>query len=90
MTTQPGPASISPGEAPDGLVVHAYSLPDESLIFVRRLTPDCDVEAAAEGDADRETPHRAVWLVFYDGDSGERISPVGAILGGVLQDWKPQ
>jgi hypothetical protein len=69
----PGPQSIEPAGAPDGVVVHAYSVPDHELLLEQRLTPDVDLETAAT-DAAETTAGHTVCLVAYDGDTGARLA----------------
>jgi len=69
-----GPASIGPGQAPGGVVVHVYQA-DGTLITVRYLTPDTDLGADADdavAGLPRSPPGTPVLLVIYDGDSGVR------------------
>jgi hypothetical protein len=70
---RPGPASLSPGCAPDGIVFHVYTT-DGRLLIETRLVPGIDPEIAGQLDAatiDGMAPVDIVW-VAYDGDSGER------------------
>ena len=74
MIVHPGPNRIGSGECPGGIVLHVYSVPEERLLIVQRVTFDhverLAVEAAEE--VDRLGLDR-VCLVAYDGDSGERM-----------------
>jgi hypothetical protein len=73
---RPGPASIDPATAPGGIVMHCYSVPDEELLLVQYLTPDCDIEAVATAGGDVAAAHEGnVCLVAFDGDTGLRLGP---------------
>jgi len=81
MIVRPGPESIAADTAPDGVVVHCYSVPDAVLLFVQHLTPGCDLEALAVEAVDTAAEHAGnVCLVAYDGDSGQRLSFTQSIL----------
>lgn len=77
---RPGPDSIEPGKRPGGLVVRVYSVPDGVLLSESAVGLD-DVEGVAERDAKyveelwRGSAVPDHWLVFYDGDSGQRLVP---------------
>lgn len=77
---RPGPESIDPKKAPGGIVMHAYSVPDGTLLL-ERLMPahitDEDLDASARDDAawTSLTARDGVCLVAYDGDTGERWTP---------------
>ncbi len=76
---RPGPPSIPNGTAPGGVVIHVYDTAGV-LLTASFLTPGDDVDADAERagrqvDALRRADIPVV-LVAYDGDTGERISPV--------------
>ena len=88
MSTTPGPGSIPRAGAPGGVVLHIYDISTGAKILERTLLAGIsvgDVYAAAEADQvelDARLPDssRVVFLVFYDGDTGERLSPVEAIV----------
>jgi hypothetical protein len=73
---RPGPASIEPGQHPDGVVIHVYTATEPPvLVTVHKLRFSDDVESTAEADAaafDAFTADAAC-LVAYDGDTGERF-----------------
>lgn len=74
---RPGPASIPAGEAPEGVVVHVYDLAGV-LVTTSHLTPDTDIDVAAECAAvQADTVVAAgepVVMVAYDGDTGQRLT----------------
>lgn len=73
----PGPASILPGMAPGGVVIHGYSVPGERLLFVQAIPADgsVDVSDAALRGAEQALcdPEPGTCLVAYDGDTGARF-----------------
>jgi hypothetical protein len=75
---RPGPPSIATGQAPGGVVVRVYSVPDQALLLEQHLTRDADVEHLAISGADivdaLTDPGGEVCIIAYDGDSGERVS----------------
>ena len=83
MSMSPGPRSIAAGTIPGGIVVHVYDLQTGDRILERQLGPDLtgpDVYAAAEEDAETATDRtRQTFVVFYDGDTGRRMTPLDAL-----------
>lgn len=77
----PGPASIDPDTAPGGLVVHAYRIPDAALVFTQRML-DASVydHADAVGHTTFTDAPAGVVLVYYDGDTGDRVWTQPALL----------
>lgn len=79
MMIRPGPAHIGPGACPGGLVVHIYDTRDASLVSFHPI--DClaysDAIAAdhAHQLAELVPADVPVCLVFYDGDTGQRVVP---------------
>lgn len=79
MRPMAGPASIAPGGAPGGVVVHVYGLPSGALLTVSAITTAHDAQAIGEADGDRaielaDPGDDALYLVAYDGDTGERMA----------------
>lgn len=76
----PGPASIDPGLAPGGLVFRVYNMAGTELLERRvpASTTEDEIDNAAEADADLavQLSKGDLCLVTYDGDTGQRISPV--------------
>ncbi len=68
---RPGPNSIDPDAKPDGVIVHVYSVPDGELLKVSAIDLR-NVDDVAGNDG-LEFAERAVCLVAYDGDTGERL-----------------
>ena len=80
---RPGPERVAPGLAPGGLVVHIYGehgqrvaeqrlagdVTDEDLDRLADVTAAATTAALAEGEA--------CCVVTYDGDTGERVTPMG-------------
>ena len=78
---RPGPASISAGAAPGGIVIHVYDVPTCMLLLERRLVDLEEAMRTAEADGSFvDSLTAACCVVAYDGDSGERI-PLRALLG---------
>ena len=73
----PGPTRIEPGRVPTGLLVHFYSWPAGDLLLERPLDPGNLERGVADADASfvASVAHSAVWVVIYDGDTGERMMP---------------
>ena len=78
---RPGPLSVPAGEAPNGIVVHIYRVPDCELLHVGRLTGFTTPQEAIDAITDdvtvaavRTRDARYLCFVMYDGDSGERLS----------------
>lgn len=71
----PGPAEIDPGAAPGGVVMHAYRVPDAALVNTVRLTIGEDLKLMATecDDANLTDEDVGVVMVFYDGDTGQRL-----------------
>lgn len=80
MTTiRPGPPAVLPNLAPGGVVVQVY---DEFgvCLLERRLRTTADADRGtvdAQEAVTRLRPGAPVALVCYDGDTGERITPLG-------------
>jgi len=74
---RPGPASIKPGAAPGGVVIHVYG-PGDVLLLTSYLAPNADVMDVAGRDRDKVDQLTAagvpVVLVAFDGDSGSRYT----------------
>lgn len=86
---RPGPLRLAPGACPGGYVVYVYSVPDGRLVMCDELGPDVEVESKATQHAVHAV-HAAggdVCLVFFDGDSGERVVPPGALPGEIVDGW---
>lgn len=85
MSTTPGPSSIDRHLAPGGIVLHVYDITTNTRLLERALLPGMtvgDIYAAAEADQaelELKTEARQVFVVFYDGDTGKRITPLEAI-----------
>lgn len=74
---RPGPAAVEPGQCSGGIILHHYAVPTQELLHVSHLIDVLGVEGQARADV--ELVH-ALWpgdvcLVFFDGDSGERVLP---------------
>lgn len=82
MTTffRPGPSRIPEGAAPHGVVLHVYGQ-DGRLLLERPIAPRSKAVELAPADAadvKRQLgPHEALCIVVFDGDSGERVTPLG-------------
>lgn len=80
---RPGPVSLPAGLAPGGLVLQVYSHPEQVFLFQRLLpahvieTDLLDHAAHADGEATatflEHVGGRAIVVVVYDGDTGQRI-----------------
>jgi hypothetical protein len=78
---RPGPASLEPGRAPQGLVLHLYSVPGAELLLEQTLTIDDDLENLGTEAATLAADLKGdVCIVIYDGEDGHRWS-VAEILG---------
>jgi hypothetical protein len=76
---RPGPASIEPGAAPGGVVIHVYAVPSARLLIESHATTLADAAYRAGLDADDVTAQlraddAGVCLVAYDGDTGARYT----------------
>lgn len=80
---RPGPSRLPPGLLPGGYIVHVYSVPDGRLMLADELRSVADVEASAVQHA-LTTTGSDVCLVFFDGDTGERVLPPGATSEDVI------
>lgn len=72
-----GPPSITPGEYPGGIILHIYT--EARLVHRTAVREGDDIETIARRDADATLAALAaegtdhIWLVAYDGDTGERM-----------------
>ncbi len=77
---RPGPERIDPDQAPGGIVVQLYGTNDSRLLLERALNNE-KTAVLAEGDAVAVAiqlrPGEAICVVTFDGDTGERITPLG-------------
>lgn len=75
---RPGPEIVEPGQAPGGLVVHAYCVATGDLLLCRPLVTYEEARQFAHADAHRVArlaKGSDVVIVIYDGDSGRRARP---------------
>lgn len=79
---RPGPAQIEPSALPGGIISHVYAIPTNRLVAVF-IDP---AEVSTWDDSDALNPgENGICLVFYDGDTGERLVPPGYLPGDVLR-----
>jgi hypothetical protein len=87
---RPGPDRIGPGAAPGGLVVHIYDTRDASLVTFAPIALSGDADAIAADHAHDVgkllPPGVDVCVVFYDGDTGQRMVPPWAFGADVRQE----
>jgi hypothetical protein len=85
---RPGPAAVLPYSCPGGIVVHVYGTADGRFLTSGHLSPATVEGSAVANAAMVETllgEGENVCLVFFDGDTGERIIPPGYVTGDRLE-----